>query len=146
MSEGMNRVTLFGNLAADPELKATSGGQSVMKMRIACNERYQDKSGAWQDRTEFVSVTVWGKRAESLHRFLQKGSCVLVEGSLHTSSYEKNGEKRYSTEVNAKTVLLAGRGGNGESTGERRQQSKPTSESRPQPAPSGDAPPDDMPF
>jgi single-strand DNA-binding protein len=81
----------------------------VLKIRLACTERYKDtKANQWTERTEFVNVTVWGKRGEALGVILAKGSGVLVEGALRTSSYEKNGEKRYSTEVVASNVILAG--------------------------------------
>lgn len=108
MAEGLNRVMLLGNLCADPELRTTHGGTAVLKMRIATNERYLDKDKTWQERTEFHSAIVWGKRGEALHRFLTKGSSVFVEGSLRTSSYEKDGEKRYKTEIVASNVLLTG--------------------------------------
>jgi single-strand DNA-binding protein len=113
MAEGFNRVTLLGNLGADPELKVTQGGLSVLKLRLATSERFKDKAGVWQDRTEWHSVVIWGKRAEGLHKILGKGSSILVEGSLRTSSYEdREGVKRSKTEVHALNVVLAGsRGG-----------------------------------
>ena len=112
MAEGLNRVMLFGNLGADPELRTTQGGTAVMKLRLATTERYKDNSGAWQDRTEWHRVVVWGKRAEALHRILSKGSPIFVEGSLRTSSYDdKDGVKRYTTEIHANNILLGGRGG-----------------------------------
>lgn len=116
MSDGLNRVMLLGNLGADPELRSTNGGDSVLRLRIATSERYLDRNKAWQERTEWHSVIVWGKRAEALHRILTKGSTIFVEGSLRTSSYDdKDGVKRYKTEVNAKEIILAGgRGGGGE--------------------------------
>jgi single-strand DNA-binding protein len=118
MAEGLNRVMLLGNLGADPELRVTPGGQAVLKVRLACTESYLDKAGTRQDRTEWVNVTVWGKRGEALSKILSKGSSIFVEGSLRTSSYEKNGEKRYSTEVNATNIILAGgRRGEGASAG-----------------------------
>lgn len=108
MAEGLNRVMLLGNIGADPELRTTQGGTAVLKIRLATTERYQDANKAWQERTEWHSIVVWGKRGEALHRFLSKGSSVFVEGSLRTSSYEKDGEKRYKTEINASNVLLTG--------------------------------------
>jgi single-strand DNA-binding protein len=146
MVEGYNRVLLHGNLGADPELKMTQGGTSVLKIRLATTERYQDKSGVWQGRTDWHSVVVWGKHAESLHKILAKGSTIFVEGSLRTSSYEKDGEKRYRTEVVAKSVILGGRGQGGDS-GESRRQGRPAREA---PAsddgPPSDLPEDDLPF
>lgn len=158
MAEGFNRVLLLGNLGADPELKMTQGGQSVLKLRLATTERYQDKSGVWQDRTEWHSVVVWGKRAEGLHKVLAKGSSIFVEGSLRTSSYEdREGNKRYKTEVSANRVVLTGRGGGGAQRapapmGE--DEGAPPPRQRPQaPAPSSDEGPapddfvdDDLPF
>lgn len=113
MSEGLNRVMLFGNIGADPELRTTQGGTAVLKIRMATTERYLDANKAWQERTEWHRVTIWGKRGEALSRILTKGSSVFVEGSLRTSSYEKEGQKHYSTEVNATNVLLAGSKGGG---------------------------------
>jgi single-strand DNA-binding protein len=115
MAEGLNRVMLLGNLGADPELRVTQGGQAVLKLRLATNETYLDRNNVRQDRTEWHRVTVWGRRAEALGKILQKGALLFVEGRLQTSSYEKNGEKRYSTEVIANNIVLPGTGrGRGE--------------------------------
>src|SRR5512141_3010793 len=110
MAEGLNKVMLLGNLGADPELKMTQSGQAVLKLRLATTETYLDKNQTRQEGTEWHSVTLWGKRGEALAKFLTKGERIFVEGSLRTSSYEKNGEKRYSTEINASNIILAGRG------------------------------------
>jgi single-strand DNA-binding protein len=114
MAEGLNRVMLLGNLGADPELRVTPGGQAVLKLRLATNESYVDRNNVRQERTEWHRVTVWGRRAEALGKFLQKGDLLFVEGRLQTSSYEKNGEKRYSTEVVANNIVLPGGRGRGE--------------------------------
>lgn len=106
MAEGLNKVMLLGNLGADPELRVTPGGQSILKLRLATTETYLDKSNSRQERTEWHSVTVWGKRGEALSKFLNKGSRLYIEGGIRTSSYEKDGEKRYKTEVNATNVIL----------------------------------------
>jgi single-strand DNA-binding protein len=116
MPEGLNRVMLLGNLGADPELRVTPGGQAVLKLRLATNENYLDRNNVRQERTEWHRVTVWGRRAEALGKILTKGDLLFVEGRLQTSSYEKNGEKRYSTEVVANNIVLpgSGRGARGE--------------------------------
>ncbi len=114
MAEGLNRVLLLGNLGSDPELRTTAGGTAVLKFRLATSEKYKDQNNAWQERTEWHRIVVWGKRGEALHRFLRKGTRLFVEGSLRTSSYEdKDGQKKYSTEIVAQNVLFAdsGRGG-----------------------------------
>jgi single-strand DNA-binding protein len=112
----------------------------------------------WQDRTEWHSVVVWGKRAEGLHKVLAKGSSIFVEGSLRTSSYEdRDGVKRYKTEVSANRVVLSGRGGGGGARQPMADDDAPPPRQRaqqaPAPAPSDDGPPpddypvdDDLPF
>ena len=108
MAEGLNKVLLLGNLGADPELRVTPGGQAILKLRLATTETYLDKSNTRQERTEWHSITVWGKRGEALSKILSKGSSIFVEGGLRTSSYEKDGEKRYRTEIVANNIILAG--------------------------------------
>ena len=108
MAEGLNKVMLLGNLGADPELKVTQGGQAVLKLRLATTETYLDRNKTRQERTEWHSVTLWGPRGEALAKFLQKGERIFVEGRISTSSYEKDGEKRYRTEVVATNIILTG--------------------------------------
>src|SRR5690606_10227020 len=106
---GLNRVMVLGNVCADPELRMTSGGTAVLKLRVAASERYKDRNEQWQERTEFVSCVLFGKRAESLSRILAKGAQVYVEGSLRTTSYDdRDGNKRYKTEVAVSNVILCG--------------------------------------
>ena len=114
MSEGLNRCMFLGTLGADGELRYGQSGMAVLKLRLACNERFKDKDSQWKDRTDWVNITVFGKRAESLANILRKGETVFVEGSLRTSSYDKDGEKRYRTEIIANTVLLTGSKGGGQ--------------------------------
>ena len=114
MAEGLNRVLLLGNLGADPELRVTTTGQSVLKMRLATSETYLDKNRVRQEKTEWHNVVVWGKRAEALGKFLTKGSRLFIEGGLRTSSYDdREGNKRYRTEIVASNIILAGSGGGG---------------------------------
>lgn len=106
---GLNRVQILGNLAADAELRMTGGGTAVLKLRVAASERFKDRNEQWQERTEYVSCVLFGKRAESLSRLLAKGSQVYVEGSLRTTSYDdRDGNKRYKTEVAVSNVILCG--------------------------------------
>jgi single-strand DNA-binding protein len=136
MSDGLNRVMLFGNLGSDPELRVTPSGQSILKMRLATTESYLDRNNTRQERTEWHSIALWGKRGEALAKFLKKGDRIFIEGSIRTSSYEKNGEKRYRTEVVASNVILSGK------RGDRQEQPAETSTS------DNDAPPvdEDIPF
>ena len=155
MAEGLNRVTLLGNLGADPDLRHGQGG-SVLRLRMACTESWFDKTAnERKERTEWVNVVLFGKRAEALQKILSKGSSIIVEGRLQTSSYEKDGEKRYSTDVVATNVVLTGgkRGNGGEQTAAPRNGSRPEYQDRkPAPAPTDDDLPapafddDDIPF
>lgn len=117
----MNRAILIGNLGADPELKFLQNGQAVLRLRLATTERYKDKAGDTKESTEWHTVVLWGKRAEALHKILHKGKTIAVEGRIQTRSWEdKDGGKRYSTEINASDVhLLGGRGGDGGERGSR---------------------------
>ncbi|MFT3764927.1 MAG: single-stranded DNA-binding protein [Minicystis sp.] len=109
MSDGMNKVILMGNLGADPELRYTTSGVAVLSFRLATTESWTDKNREQQERTEWHSVVVWGHRAEGLAKHLGKGSSVLVEGGIRTTSYEKDGQKRYKTEIHARELFFTGR-------------------------------------
>lgn len=98
--DGLNKIIIIGNLGADPELRMLPGGNAVLKLRVATTESWPDKEkDVRNERTEWHRVTVFGKSAENLARFLKKGMRVTVEGRNQTSSYEKDGQKHYSTEV-----------------------------------------------
>ena len=115
MAEGLNRVTLIGNLGQDPELRYTQSNMGVLSLRMATTESYFDtNTKERKERTEWHTVVVWGKRGEALNKILSKGSRICIEGRLQTRSWEdKQGNKRYSTEVNAQNVILLGGRGEG---------------------------------
>ncbi|MBK7580246.1 MAG: single-stranded DNA-binding protein [Myxococcales bacterium] len=106
MSEGINQVFLMGNLGSDPEFKSVASGANLLRFRMATNESYLDKNKERQTRTEWHDVVLWGNRAEPLSKILSKGSRLLVEGTLRTSSYEKDGTRRWHTEVTARDIHL----------------------------------------
>jgi single-strand DNA-binding protein len=120
MAKSVNKVILVGNLGKDPEVKYTPSGTPVAKFSLATNERYKDKDGNWQDRTEWHNIVVWQRLAEIAGEYLKKGRTVYIEGRLRTDSWDdKNtGEKKYRTEIVANDlVLLGGRGESGAQEG-----------------------------
>ena len=109
MADGLNKVMLIGNLGQDPELRYTQGNTAVMNMRIATTESFLNRENERQERTEWHTVVLWGKRGEGLHKIIAKGNRIFVEGRLQTRTWEdKAGQKRYSTEVVATNVILLG--------------------------------------
>lgn len=104
----VNKVILVGNLGADPELKHTPNSRPLCNLRIATTEVRKAKGGERSETTEWHRVTVWGDQAESCQRYLAKGRSVYIEGRLQTRSYEKEGQKHYSTEVVADRVVFLG--------------------------------------
>jgi single-strand DNA-binding protein len=143
----VNKVILVGNLGRDIEMRYTPGGSAVGKLRIATTDTWTDKnSGQRQERTEWHSVDLWGRQAETLQEYLLKGRQIYVEGNLRTRQWEdRDGNKRYSTDVRAeRVVLLGGRGSGGGASADR--------EASPERAPAGagdgkvDLTEDDIPF
>ncbi len=116
--KGVNKVILLGNLGKDPELKYTPQGTAVAKFSVATADRYKDKEGNWQDRTEWHNITAWGRTAEIASEYLKKGRQVYIEGSLRTHSWDdkQTGQKKYMTEVVVNDLVLLG-GGRGEGSG-----------------------------
>ncbi len=112
MAGGVNKVILVGNLGADPDMRYTPSGQGVCELRIATSESWNDKNGQRQERTEWHRIVVWGKRAEVCSKYLAKGRQVFVEGRIQTRTYDdKDGNKRYITEIIAADVQFLGGGG-----------------------------------
>ena len=106
----LNKVLLIGNLGKDPELRKTGSGTSVCNFPIATTERWKNnETGNWDEKTEWHNVVVWGKQGENCHQYITKGRPVYIEGRLQTRSWEdKDGNKRYTTEVVAQSVKFLG--------------------------------------
>lgn len=115
MSKSVNKVILVGNVGKDPDIKYTPSGVPVAKVSLATNEKYKDKSGEWQERTEWHNLVFWQRLAEIVGEYVKKGSKVYVEGHLQTSSWEdkQSGEKKYRTEIVVGDLVLLGANGNG---------------------------------
>lgn len=117
---GLNKVIVAGNLARDPDVRYSVDKRARARFSVAVNYRYKDNNGEYKDGVDYVPVIVWGAMADNCGKFLKKGSPVLIEGRVQTSSYDaKDGSgKRYSTEVNADNVIFLGSGQGGGSTGQ----------------------------
>jgi len=110
----VNKVILVGNLGRDAELRYTPGGAAVATLNMATTEVWNDKQGQRQEKTEWHRVVLWGKSAESLTEYLTKGKQIYVEGRLQTRQWDdKDGNKRYTTEIRGDRIVLLGGGGRG---------------------------------
>ena len=102
-----NKVSLIGRLGTQPEVTTFETGNTVARFSIATNERFKDKNGEWQEKTQWHTINAWGKTAERMSKMLTKGQEIILEGKLVNQSYEsKSGEKRYSTIIEATEFLL----------------------------------------
>jgi single-strand DNA-binding protein len=151
--KSVNKVILIGNLGKDPEVKYTPGGMPIAKFSLATNERFKDKEGQWQDRTEWHNIVAFQRLAEIVGEYVKKGGKLYIEGSLRTSSWDdkETGQKKYKTEIIANDlVLLSGRGeGGGDSGGSSRSASGNNFDQRaPEPEHAGVSPisDEDIPF
>jgi single-strand DNA-binding protein len=132
---GINKVILVGNLGADPEVRYTASGTAVARFNLATTERFKDREDNWQDRTEWHRIVAWRKLAEICGQYLSKGSQVYIEGKIRSSTWEKDGVKRYTYEIWADTMQMLG--------------ARRGLEREPEPPfepPPGGAPEDDIPF
>ena len=138
MARGLNKVTLIGNLGKDPELKYTNSGVAVATFSLATSDSWKDQEGNMQERTEWHNIVAWRKLAEICGQYLKKGSQVYIEGKIQTRNYlDKEGVKKYITEIVADQLLMLGGGGG-------RPQAEPSDGvPMPEPAPSKD---EDLPF
>ena len=107
----INKVILVGRLGKDPEIRSTPGGTSVAKFTLATDERFTDKAGERQERTEWHNITAWGKLGEICGQYLKKGKLVYIEGSIRTDSWDdkESGQKKYRTEIVAKDMKMIDR-------------------------------------
>ena len=112
----LNKVMLIGNLGKDPEVRYTASGQAVAGFSLATSEKFKNKSGEWEERTEWHRVTLWGKLAEIAGQYLKKGSQIYVEGRLRTRKWQdKDGQERQTTEIVIEEMkMLGSRQGMGE--------------------------------
>lgn len=134
----VNKAILIGNLGADPELRYTPGGQAVASFSMATTERFKNKDGEQQERTEWHNIVCWSRTAEIANEYLKKGSPVYIEGRIQYRSYEdKDGIKRYRTDIVAQRLQLLGARGQAE---------RPAAETSEAPEPQMPADDDDLPF
>ena len=137
----VNKVILVGRLGKDPEIRSTPGGTTVAKFTIATDEKFTDRSGEKQERTEWHNIVAWSKLAEICGQYLRKGKLVYIEGSIRTDSWEdkESGQKKYRTEIIANTMQMLDRrgddegGGSSYSGGSSRGKSSSSSSSAPPP-------------
>jgi single-strand DNA-binding protein len=145
VSSGVNKVILLGHLGSDAEMRYGQSGDAVCRMRLAATEKYKDRNGELQERTEWATVVLFGKRAEGLNKYLTKGSRLYVEGRMQTRQWEdKEGGKRTTTEVIATEIVLLG-GNNGQRT-ESREQHRTTDTRKPESEDTFGDDGDDIPF
>ena len=117
-----NQIIVVGNLGKDPESRAMPSGDSVSNFSVATTESWKAKDGEKQEHTEWHRISAFGKLAEICNEYLRKGSSVLIVGKVRTRSWEKDGEKKYSTEIIAERMQMLGGKPSGDS---QRQESKP---------------------
>ena len=111
---GVNKVILIGHLGRDPELRYTPGGQATASFTLATSERWTDKNGQRQERTEWHNIVVWAKLAELANQYLKKGSPAYIEGRITNRSWDdRDGNKKYKTEIVANSIQFLGSGGGG---------------------------------
>jgi len=136
----LNKCTIIGNLGRDPEIKTIPSGQKVASFSLACSEKYTDKQGQKQEKTEWINCKAWGKLAEIIEKYVKKGSQIYVEGKIETQSFEKDGVKKYKTEIIVNQMLMLG--GKGDSAPSQSQYEQPTETY----TPNQNIPEDDLPF
>lgn len=137
--KGINKVILIGHLGSDPDVRHLESGVAVANFNIATTESYKDKQGNWVDQTEWHRIVLWRDMAERAEKFLKKGDPIYLEGKLKTREWEKDGIKRYTTEIWGDLLRMLG-GKKDQDSGN--QSNNAVSE----PEPPADLPEDDLPF
>jgi len=146
MSRSLNKVTLIGNLGSDPEIRSTPGGGRVAQFSLATSRTWNDQNGGKQEKTEWHRCVVWNSKASQLadivEKYVKKGDKLYIEGRIEYRQWQdKDGQTRYSTEINVRElILLGGRREGGEMDGESASYSAPASRRQAAPAPAA-APP-----
>ena len=109
----VNKVILVGRLGKDPEVRSTPGGKSVAKFTVATDEKFTDRNGEKQERTEWHNIAAWDRLGEICGQYLKKGKLVYIEGSLRTESWDdkESGQKKYRTEIIAREMKMLDRKG-----------------------------------
>lgn len=110
MSTLRNKVQLIGNVGNTPEIKSLEGGKKIAKLTLATNESYKNEKGEKVEDTQWHNIIAWGKTAEIIEKYVEKGKEIAIEGKLTHRSYDdKNGDKRYVTEIVVSELLLLGK-------------------------------------
>ena len=148
MPKSVNKVILVGNVGKDPEVRYSQSGTPVANFSLATNERFKDRSGEWQDRTEWHNIVAWQRLAEIVGEYVAKGSKVYVEGNLQTASWEdrQSGERKYRTEIVARDLLLLGPRENSGGDHQRPTHNENQNQDQPSHAGSGEIVDQDIPF
>lgn len=144
MPKSVNKVILVGNVGKDPEVKYAPSGVALANFSLATNERFKDKSGEWQDRTEWHNVLAWQRLAEIVGEYVHKGAKLYIEGKLQTLSWEdkSSGERKYRTEIVARDIVVLG----SRETANDTDPGSAQEEREPVPAGAGEVPDEDIPF
>ena len=114
MARSLNRAQLIGNLGNDPDFRTTPNGASVCNLSLATASRKMVRQNEWEDETDWHRIVCWNKLADIAQQYLKKGSLVFVEGKIKTRSYEKDGIKRYMTEIWADSLIMLDKKGSSE--------------------------------
>jgi len=147
MARGLNKCILIGNLGNDPEIKYAASGTAIANLSLATTESRKNREGSWEDITEWHRIVMFGKQAEVCKDYLRKGSKVYIEGRMQTRSWDdKNGEKKYTTEIVGNSMIMLDSKGDNTPHGQQSQQRSSFNSNQAPPSQQHDTPDDDLPF